>query len=335
MPARKIVFAATLSLVLAPLFSPVASGQDWARKMFTTTSHDFGTVASGAKAVFEFPLKNIYLEDVHIESVRASCGCTIPSIKADTLKTYQQGAIVAVFNTDAFRGNRGATLTVTIDQPYYAEVQLQVRGYIRGDIVLDPGSVRLGTVDQGTPVEKKLVVNYAGRSDWRITGVRSNNPFLSADVRETGREGIYVNYQVVVRLDPKAPPGYINEHLMLTTSDSRNSIPVPVEGVVQAGITVSPSQLMLGVVQPGQKVTKQIVVRSKKPFTIVSIAADGEGFEFDTSKAKQPKTLHLIPVTYTAGKNPGSVTKSIRIETDLADQAPVLSAFAVVRTPGN
>ena len=184
-------------------------------------------------------------------------------------------------------------------------------------------------------MQKTVAVNYAGRSDWQITGVRSDNPFLTADVRETSREGIYVNYEVVVRLDPKAPPGYINEHLMLTTSDSRNSIPVPVEGVVQAGLTVSPSQLMLGVVQPGQKVTKQIVVRGKKPFTIVSISADGEGFEFDTSKAKQPKTLHLIPMTYTAGKAPGSVTKSIRIETDLAEQTPVLAAFAVVRMPGN
>jgi hypothetical protein len=89
---------------------------------------------------------------------------------------------------------------------------------------------------------------------------------------------------------------------------------------------------MLGVVQPARS-TKQIGAR-QEAFTIVHLRRR-RGFEFDTSKAKQPKTLHLIPVTYTAGKAPGSVTKSIRIETDLAEQTPVLAAFAVVRTTGN
>jgi hypothetical protein len=103
MPARKFVLAAALTLALAALFTPAASAQEWARKMFTTTSHDFGTVAAGAKAVFEFPVKNIYLEDIHIASVRASCSCTTPSVKTPTLKTYEKGAIVAQFNTDTFR----------------------------------------------------------------------------------------------------------------------------------------------------------------------------------------------------------------------------------------
>ena len=35
------------------------------------------------------------------------------------------------------------------------------------------------------------------------------------------------------------------------------------------GITVSPTALFMGVVQPGQKVTKQLVVKGKKPFRIL------------------------------------------------------------------
>ena len=50
------------------------------------------------------------------------------------MKTYEKGAIVATFNTDSFHGQRGATLTVIIDQPFYAEVQLHDRGYIRTDV---------------------------------------------------------------------------------------------------------------------------------------------------------------------------------------------------------
>ena len=123
------------------------SGQEWAQKMFKITDHDFGTVARGAKAEVAFVFENIYMEEVHVAGVRASCGCTTPRVENGTLKTYEKGAIVAHFNTDTFLGQRGATLTVSIDQPFPAEVQLHVRGFIRNDVVVEPGSVQVGSID--------------------------------------------------------------------------------------------------------------------------------------------------------------------------------------------
>ena len=97
--------AAQAALVTVLLSVPTF-GQEWATKMFATTSHDFGTVARGQRTEFEFALENLYVEDVHIASVRASCHCTTPEIKTETLKTHQKGAIRAKFNTAAFLGQR-------------------------------------------------------------------------------------------------------------------------------------------------------------------------------------------------------------------------------------
>ena len=311
-------------------YSPVGA-QEWATKMFQKTSHEFGTVARGAKTEFEFTLSNIYVEDVHIADVRSSCGCTTPSIKNASLKTYEKGAIVATFNTGTFQGQRGATLTVTLDKPFYAQVQLHVAGYIRSDVVVSPGVVDLGSVDEGAPVERTVAISYGGRSDWQILGVQTANPNLSASVVQTNRYGGQVGYNLVVRLNRQATAGYIDEHVFLQTSDpGAAAVPVRVQGVVQSSILVSPSSLFMGVVQPGQKVTKQLVVKSKKPCRILSVSCDGKGFEFDTSGEKEPKELHLIPVTFVAGNEPGKITKTIRIETDLGDKKPVLSAYAVV-----
>jgi hypothetical protein len=278
-------------------------------------------------------LTNIYVEEIHIDSVRSSCGCTTPSIKTPWLKTYQQGAIVAKFNTDVFRGQRGATITVTIDKPYYAEVQLHVRGYIRSDVVFNPGSVPFGTVDQGQPRQQRVALAYAGRSDWKITGLKSSNPHITGQVRETGRSYSQVNYELAVQLDGNAPPGYLNDRLVLVTNDYRKQeIPLVVEGMVSSGLTVSPGSLMIGVVEPGKKVTKQLVVQGKKPFRILSIHCDDPAFEFDTSKANMPKTVHVIPVTFAAGDHAGKISKTIRIETDLGGSAanPQLPAYASV-----
>src|SRR3974377_528704 len=129
---------AAQAIIVVLVVSASASGQEWAAKMFSTTTHDFGTVARGEHAEYAFVLENLYLEEVHIASVRASCSCTKPEIQTPTLKTYEKGAILAKFNTSAFLGARGATLTVTLDKPFPAEVQLHVRGYIRGDMILSP-----------------------------------------------------------------------------------------------------------------------------------------------------------------------------------------------------
>ena len=80
------------------------------REMFSTTSHDFGIVAQGAKAEYAFVLENLYVEEVHIAGVRASCSCTKPEIQTPTLKTHEKGAILATYNTAAFLGAKGANV---------------------------------------------------------------------------------------------------------------------------------------------------------------------------------------------------------------------------------
>ncbi|MEN6450654.1 MAG: DUF1573 domain-containing protein [Thermoguttaceae bacterium] len=321
---------ACLALGLFVLAINPCFGQDWAQKMFKVTEHDFGAVAKGAKAEYRFVLENLYVEDVHIVDVRSSCGCTTPTVETPLLKTYQKGTILAHFNTDTFQGQRGATLTVTIDRPFPAEVQLQIHGNIRGDVVIDPGSVQVGAVDQGNPVDRTVTVSYAGRSDWQILDVKSSNPYVSGKVFETGRDNGQVSYSLQVHVGKDAPAGYLNDHLMLVTNDANTQIPVLVEGRVVAGITVSPTALFMGVLQPGQKVTKQMVVKGKKPFKVLGISCDDKSFQFDTSKEGTAKSLHMIPVTFSAGADAGKVVKTIRIKTDQGEMTPELAAYAVV-----
>jgi hypothetical protein len=324
---RKSIFSLLLTVVaVSPCF-----GQEWAQKMFKVTDHDFGSVARGAKAEYRFVFENVFMEDVHIAGVRSSCGCTTPTIENPTLKTYEKGAILAHFNTPTFLGQRGATLTVTIDQPYFAEVQLQVRGFIRSDVVIEPGSVQVGSIDQGSAADQAVTVSYAGRGDWQILDVRSDDPNITGKVVETGRDDGQVSYQLKVHVDPKAPAGYLNDHLMLVTNDASNQqIPVLIEGRIMPGITVSPTALFMGVVQPGQTVTRQLVVKSKKPFKILGVTCEDKSFKFDTSKEGQAKELHLVPVTFIAGTDAGRVTKTIKIQTDQGQMTPELAAYAVV-----
>ncbi|HEX3728084.1 MAG TPA: DUF1573 domain-containing protein [Pirellulales bacterium] len=320
-------------LVTAVTFwAATASAQQWAEKMFAQRSHDFGNVPRAAKVEYDFVLTNLYAKDIHIASVSASCGCTQPRIAKDTLKPHEQGAIIAAFNTRSFSGQRSARVTVTIDRPQFAQVELQVRGYIRTDVVLDPGLVDLGSISEGATVQKKIRIEHAGRDDWKINGVSTDSPYLSATTKQISRSGGRATYELDVQLKPGAPAGYLKDQLIVATNDRSGHFPVDVEGRVVSELTVSPSTLMLGTLQPGQKVTKQIVIKGAKPFKILDIHCANSAFSFGSSE--EAKALHLVPVTFEADATTGKISQSIEIVTDLGNRRSVeLSAIGQVSAP--
>jgi hypothetical protein len=306
-----------VGLLFIPCLISTVSAQQWAADMFPVKSHAFGSVARGAKAEYLFEFQNIYKEDVHIASVRASCGCTTPSIVKDTLKSWEKSAIKAKFNTDLFLGQRGATITVVIDKPYYAEVQLTVNGFIRSDVVFDPGVVNIGQVEQGAGGEAKVKVLYAGRQNWSIVDVQSANSNFEVELSDAVRSQNLVNYVMTVRIKGDAPPGFVNDQLTLVTDDVSNKmIPINVEGRVVSALEVSPASVLVGTLEPGQSVMKQLVVRSKNKFCIKGVNCENNDFEFKLPATDEAKNLHLIPMTFTASDKPGQFNVKIRIETD-------------------
>ncbi len=319
------------AIALTALAAAPAAGQEWARKMFEGTNHDFVSVARGSKVQYRFVFANLYKEDVHIASVRSSCGCTTAEYTDRPIKTYEKGEVIATLNTRSYSGQRSATLTVTFDQPFYAEVQLLVTGFVRTDVVLDPPGIEFGSVEAQSMATRTLGLAYAGRSDWKITGIKPTSPYLSATVVEKSRSAGTVNYEVSVELKPNAPSGHIHEQIFLVTSE-RTELPVEVEGQVVGALTVSPASLFLGVVDPGKSVTRQVIVRSKRPFKVLNVTSDADGFDFKVSD--QAKLLHVIPVTFLAGDKPGKLVASIRIETDLDGGATVdCKAYGQISRP--
>ncbi|MCE9524793.1 MAG: DUF1573 domain-containing protein [Planctomycetales bacterium] len=306
-----------LALFCLVFASSTLSAKEWAQKMFKITRHDFGHVAHGSKTDFAFEITNCYQEDVHIADVTTSCGCTTPTITKNTLKTWEKGAIVATFNTRSYSGQRNATIKVVIDKPFYAEVQLTVAGYIHNDVDFEPGSASFGDVDQGTASQKEITVSYYGRNPWQIKDVRSANDHLEVELGEPMKFADRVVYKMSVRLKDSAPAGYLHDTLSLVTDDKNlPSVPVSVEGRIIPPLTVSPSSLFVGVIEPGTTVTKQLVVRAKKPFKILSVKCTDEAFQFKTGS--DSKMVHLVPVTFKAGDKPGEIEQTIEIETDLA-----------------
>ena len=319
--------ACGIAVVVACYGAP-ASAQEWAKKMFPVTSHNFGTVAKGSKTEYRFVFRNIYKEDLHVVGVRTSC--TSPEITRHDLKTHETGEVVAKFNTRTFLGQHGATLTVTFDKPFHAEVQVRVAGNIRGDVTFEPPFVDLGNVDLGAGAERQVRVTRVGSAAWDITDVRSANPNFEVSLSKPTRTTSQTSYDLTMRLRPESPAGYVKGQLILITTDQRaTQIPMDVEGRVVAAVTVSPQLLSLGSVKCGGTVTKNVVVRANRDFCITGV--DCEDGCLTCEPRTTPAKVHILPVTFQAGNAAGRVEQQLRISTDLGEGAvPAVTVQAEV-----
>jgi hypothetical protein len=307
-----------------------APGQEWAKKMFDKTTHDFGVVARGADVKYTFTIKNIYQEDAHISSVRTSCRCTTPKPTKNFLKSWETADLEVEINTRTDPGRKDATITVVIDFPSRpdvapAEVQLHTHTYIRSDVVVQPGVVQFGSVDAGIGWQQQASLIYAGRNDWQILRVESINPHIQGQVVEKQRGNGRVGYDLFVVLDSTTPPGYIREDIYLITNDMNPKaarFPVAVEGLITSPMKVSPNPLSFGAIQAGQSAAKNIIIQSKKPFRIVSVqSTDNRRLQYKISQ--DVKSIQLLPVTFTAPSEEGKFQGTIRIQTDQERVGPL------------
>ncbi|MDG2206710.1 MAG: DUF1573 domain-containing protein [Pirellulales bacterium] len=310
---RSLLLVVTLVVSFA---AQNAGAQEWATKMFDRVDYDFGSLARGAKSEHTFKIKNHFEEDIRIQSVQSSCGCTIPQISKEVLASGEEAELVTEFDTVKFKGPHSATITVTFAPPFSAEVRLQVRGYVRQDVVFEPGRIEFGQVPASDGASQAVAITYAGQDGWKIEDVRSASDNYEVELRELERAGSRVEYEMLVRLKKTAPTGYLSDQLTLVTSDSeRRYIPLMVEGRIVPSVDVEPKSLHLGVVRPGESVTKQLVVRGTTPFRILDVACEKPDDCFQFAANDKERKLHLIPVTFTASDTPGKIVETIQITT--------------------
>jgi len=301
--------------VVASVVSPVLAFANNTDAMFPVKSHNFGDVAVASKTEFQFPIHNTTGRTLHIREVRTSCGCTSPVVETHYIEPGQTGSILAKFNTATHRGQKGANLTVVVDQPFYAEVRLRVDGYIRQDLVFHPGAIDFGKQPRGRQLTQMAKIIYAGRSDWAVVDVLTSKPWISIEVKQESITGQNSVYLMTVNLAPDAPAGFFRDELVVVTNDrSRPRIPFVISGELESELTISPQSIAGGSVKPGEAIEKKLVIRGKDPFVIDSIEAKGWEVSFDP--VDEAKTTHIINVRFAPnGDAVGQISSPVIVKT--------------------
>lgn len=342
-PRMRWLASLLLHASMLMVLSTEALAENWARKMFQETHHDFGTVSRNAKAEFAFVLENCYEEDIHIASVRSSCGCTTPVATKTTLKSWEKGEIVAQFNTRSFTGTKSSVITVVIDRPYYAEVQLTVGGTIRTDVTVEPGEIKFGDVELGQTKTISVQIGFTGRKGLEIVDVQGNSDALEVQLDRPMYTPSSVSYRMQVTLKGSVPPSDFLDEILIITNDPNpkdRQLVLATSARIRPPVTVIPETVVLGDVRNGETRQQRVIVKAKKPFSIASIQCDDPRIEFAQNADSQEKTAHVLPFTFRAAPNasgedsiasPEAIQRKIRITTTTGDEVTATLTARIVR----
>ena len=317
---------AIIGIILSATPGLRAEDSEWARAMFEKDMLriNYKSVAKGQDVYFKLRVTNIYQEDMQITALATSCGC----LSWDENKIAPNGALALpgpilipsgqsktiTLRLDTIRHHgekRGTFGTVTFFEPsknQFGTATIYAEGYIRTDVVIQPGSVNFGSVDPNKAAEQRLTVNYAGRNNWTLTSAKFNSPHLSAEIVEKSRGNGLVNYELIVKLSETAPIGSLRDQMVLVTDDANNpQIPVQVEARIEPEIVVTDANF--GPLVPGKPKEAQVVVRYTKvpvkPFKIEKCERTEQDDSIKIKKSDAIRPLHQISLTFTPPNKPG------------------------------
>lgn len=156
---------------------------------FEKETHDFGTIAEGTQATFEFRVTNVGNEPVVIANVQPSCGCTTPDWTKDPILPGKTGIIKAVYNSAGRPGPFHKSITVTSNS-----IKPSTVIFIKGEVgpkdlktsytpeqkansprlAVGKTSYNFGKIEKNREAVAKFAVKNTGQTDLVIQGVKTN-----------------------------------------------------------------------------------------------------------------------------------------------------------------
>jgi hypothetical protein len=305
-------------VVLAGLWAAgPALSATWADALFEEFSKDFGSVPRGPMLSHPFRVANNTRGPVNIASVRVSCGC----VTAGALKTHLEPGeatyILARMDTTRFTGLKSVTIYVQFNQPAFEEVRLWVQANGRNDFAVTPDTLAFGQLKRGGSPSVSVLISFYG-TETQVTEVKCESNYIQPRVQEVRRQESEVTYQLTAKLRGDAPIGkWYTDVWLKTNNEGMPQIRVPLTVEIESALSISPETVTLGNVKAQTESERRVIVRGVKPFKITQVLGTDDQIVVRDSTT-QAKPVHVLTVKLKAGQ-PGEVSKTLRILTDLAD----------------
>lgn len=255
--------------------------------------HTFGRVMQGTVAEHTFQLTSTGTEDLIIKQVKPTCGCTVAQVftgvDAEDLALYTFGDPIppgrlvhfpAKLHTKNKTGHQNTRINIFSNDPR-GTVQLGLEADIDPFFTINPRFLNFGQISVGDVVTKQARITAAKAQPVLMEVVEQMMPggaafeLLPVNVADDGRAS---SWELTVTLGPDLVEGNMARALQLKSdveiegADKHHDGTMPtysaqltLSAQVVGPFSYSPPYLSMGLVRPGQVVTRTVTLESHDP----------------------------------------------------------------------
>ena len=296
---------------------PVTPADSAPRIVFGEPAFDFGKVEQGEQVTHMFRFTNQGGQDLRIESVKTSCGCTAAMISAEVIPPGQEGTISATFDTTHFSGEKAKGITVYSNDPLQPVATLTLQGEITIEVAVEPAQLYLGRVRRGEETTQTVEVFYDANKPIEIAKVENSHPSVHVQTEELSKEG-KKGKKLLVTLKKDAPLGRLNDQITVTTTSPKKPVvEIPVFGSIEGDMLVLPPQVSFGVIRRGESKTQEISIKNRgtKPVQVVRIHNSSAEVVAELTPVK-PGEEYRVTLRTKGESKPGRIQGEIQVFTD-------------------
>ncbi len=281
---------------------------------------NFGKVYRGNKVVHVFKFINTGKDELLIEKVRSSCGCTAAMASSKNIMPGKTGEVKVTFNTQSYKGDVKKQVTVYSNDQDTPKYKLTISGNVAEEVVVKPKRVDFSKVPYGKGFEKKVLVKSGTDLKLKIKKVETSNPNVEVSFKkEKGSNDYFVN--VAIKKDTDF--GRINGNLFIyTNSKNQKKVIVPFYGEVIGDFSVYPPSVSCGIITKRREMVFPVFAISYKEDVVVErVEIDPTIFDTDIAETKikskkSKKSTFKISVILKKDAPVGKIDESLKIYTN-------------------
>lgn len=257
--------------------APAASTNAPAPKLqFDKTVYDFGSTSLVESVTGTFTYQNIGAGELKIQKPQPSCGCTVASVKPDTLKPGEKGELVFTVRVAGQRGKLEKHITVPSNDPQAGKVNLAIKIEMKQVLEVTPQNVNLGSIRQGTTTNVTVMIHRTDGKSISISKTEPSSKFLQAHVEPvdgSSNESAKVNIEV----EAEGTPRPFNENLKVFLDGVTQPVSViTVNGRLLGDVTVDPAMLYFPVTDTSSTnsdalPTRRVTISSTRPDVTLNV----------------------------------------------------------------
>ena len=213
---------------------------------FETDNHNFGKVAEGTIATYEFKFKNTGNQPAIIANVQASCGCTTPDWTKTPVLPGKSGVIKAMYSSAGRPGVFNKTVTVTSNATEPSKV-LTIKGAVltkdeikptltpaqlaqSPHLVLNTSSHDFGKMEVGQQPTARFTVRNTGKTEL-VLGALSSGCYCVG--YKTSPAPIAPGQSAVVELlYTQRQLGQVSDVVIITSNDVSGDAKITLKAII-------------------------------------------------------------------------------------------------------